>query len=56
MEKHHQIYFFLPFKDLNISKPEIDYEWKISEAEKNYHYSKKSKTFAKVFLSPHKQI
>ena len=44
--------FFLPFKDLNISKPEIDYEWKISEAEKKITITVKSKTFAKsIFIS-----
>ncbi len=44
--------FFLPFKDLNISKPEIDYEWKINEAEKKITITVKSKTFAKsIFIS-----
>ena len=44
--------FFLPFKDLNIPKPEIDYEWKINEAEKKITITVKSKTFAKsIFIS-----
>ena len=44
--------FFSHSRDLNIPKPEIDYEWKINEAEKKITITVKSKTFAKsIFIS-----
>ena len=44
--------FFLPFKNLNISKPEIDYKWKLDKIERKINITVKSKYFAKgIFIS-----
>lgn len=44
--------FFLPFKNLNISNPEIDYKWKLDEVERKINITVKSKYFAKgIFIS-----
>ena len=43
--------FFLPFKNLSLSNPEIDYKWKLDKIERKINITVKSKYFAKGILS-----